>query len=120
MALDPVEVLGLAAGIVSTSAALPQLVKIIRTRRAADVSLAMFVIALAGAVMWLAYGLLKPAPSIVFWNIVGALQMSVIVAVKLLHDSRARIAAAAGAGLSDERIRDYRLPVESGVDDGGR
>ena len=48
MTFDPVEGLGLAAGVVSTFASAPQLVKIIRTKSARDVSLVMFVMALVG------------------------------------------------------------------------
>ncbi len=83
--IDAVEALGLVAGFFGTFAALPQAVKIVRTRSAADVSLAMFVMALTGSVLWGAYGWLKDAPSIMFWNAIAIVQMSVIVGLKLRH-----------------------------------
>lgn len=86
MTFDPVEGLGLAAGVVSTFASAPQLVKIIRTKSARDVSLVMFVMALVGTVMWGVYGWLKDAPSILFWNAVGFCLFVVIIALKLRHD----------------------------------
>ncbi len=88
MPLEPIEMLGLVAGLISTFAALPQLVKIIRTRRADDVSLVMFVMAFSGAILWAAYGALKPAASIVFWNLVAIVQMGAIIAIKLATDRR--------------------------------
>jgi MtN3 and saliva related transmembrane protein len=93
---NSVELLGLVAGLLSTLAALPQLVKIIRTRRAEDVSLVMYVMAFAGALLWGGYGLLKPAASIVFWNAVALVQTGAILAVKLHTDRRNR-----RAGLSN-------------------
>jgi MtN3 and saliva related transmembrane protein len=88
MTLDPVEALGLFAGLLSTFAAAPQMVKIVRTRSAQDVSLAMFVMAFAGACLWGIYGLLKQAPSIVFWNVVGITMSGAIIALKLRHSPR--------------------------------
>jgi MtN3 and saliva related transmembrane protein len=83
--LEPVETLGMVAGVVSTFASAPQLVKIIRTRKADDVSLTMFVMALIGTVMWGVYGWLKGAPSIVFWNAVGFCLFVAVVTLKIRH-----------------------------------
>jgi MtN3 and saliva related transmembrane protein len=96
MQTDSVELLGLAAGLLSTLAALPQLLKILRTRRAEDVSLVMYVMAFAGAVLWAVYGLTKPAASIVFWNAVALVQMGAIIAVKLRTDRHNRRAETPG------------------------
>jgi MtN3 and saliva related transmembrane protein len=85
MTIDPVEALGLFAGVVSTFASAPQLIKIIRTKSAADVSLMMFVLALVGTILWGTYGFLKGAPSIVFWNAVAFLIFVLIIALKLKH-----------------------------------
>jgi MtN3 and saliva related transmembrane protein len=88
MTFDTVEALGLVAGVVSTFASAPQLIKILRTRSAADVSLAMFVMALAGTVLWGAYGWLKDAPSILFWNSVAFFQFVAIIVLKVRHTQR--------------------------------
>lgn len=83
--LEPVEMLGMVAGIFGTFAALPQAIKIVRTRSATDVSLVMFLMALTGSILWGIYGWLSGAPSIVFWNVVAIIQVSVIIALKLRH-----------------------------------
>jgi MtN3 and saliva related transmembrane protein len=83
--MDPLEILGLVAGMFGTFASLPQAVKIVRTRSAKDVSLTMFVMALIGSVLWGIYGWQKEALSIVFWNAIAIVQMSVIIGLKLRH-----------------------------------
>ena len=85
LVVDSVEVLGLGAGVVSTLASAPQLIKIIRTKSAQDVSLAMFVMAMFGTLLWGTYGWLKGAPSIIVWNAVGFLLFGAIVYLKLRH-----------------------------------
>ncbi|MEM7491836.1 MAG: SemiSWEET family transporter [Pseudomonadota bacterium] len=87
--LAPTEWLGLIAGLVATCAALPQAIKIIRTRRADDISLTMFLMALLGAILWATYGWLESAPSIIFWNIFAIIQFSVIIILKLKHTKSA-------------------------------
>jgi MtN3 and saliva related transmembrane protein len=82
MTFDPIESLGLVAGLFGAFAPTLQAIKIIRTRSAADVSLAMFVVALVGSILWFGYGLLKAAPSIVFWNGVAIIMFIAIVWLK--------------------------------------
>lgn len=59
MTFDPVTALGMAAGILTTVAFLPQALKTWRSRSAGDISLGMFAILVVGIILWLAYGLLK-------------------------------------------------------------
>jgi MtN3 and saliva related transmembrane protein len=82
MTFDPIESLGLVAGLFGAFAPILQAIKIFKTRSAADVSLAMFVVALIGAGLWLVYGVLKAAPSIVFWNAVAIAMFGLIVWLK--------------------------------------
>ncbi|MEM1088344.1 MAG: SemiSWEET family transporter [Pseudomonadota bacterium] len=86
--MAPTEWLGLFAGLIATCAALPQAIKIIRTGRAEDISLTMFLMAFCGAVLWAIYGWLEQAPSIIFWNIFAMIQFSVIIMLKLKHTAR--------------------------------
>ncbi|MBU6371146.1 MAG: hypothetical protein KJS97_00340 [Alphaproteobacteria bacterium] len=83
--IDPVELLGLVAGFFGTFASAPQALKIWRTKSAQDVSLSMFVMALAGSVLWGAYGLAKDLPSVLFWNGVAICQFALVIGLKLRH-----------------------------------
>jgi MtN3 and saliva related transmembrane protein len=85
MQIDHVEALGLVAGFFGTFASAPQAAKIIRTKSAQDVSLAMFVMALAGSVLWAGYGLMKGLPSVVFWNAVAICQFALVIGLKIRH-----------------------------------
>ncbi len=54
--LDPVSALGFAAGILTTIAFVPQLVKARKSRSTRDLSLPMFLIFTTGVLLWLLYG----------------------------------------------------------------
>jgi MtN3 and saliva related transmembrane protein len=85
MQFDSVEILGFVAGLFGTFAAAPQGLKILRTRSARDISLATYLLALVGAALWGAYGVLVGSPAIVFWNVVSALLSASIIALKVRH-----------------------------------
>ncbi len=53
------EILGLAAGICTTSAVVPQIKKAWRTKKVEDVSPFMFGILILGVGMWVLYGIIK-------------------------------------------------------------
>jgi MtN3 and saliva related transmembrane protein len=88
MEIDSVEALGFVAGLFGTFASLPQLIKVIRTRSAKDVSLEMFVMAGIGAVLWGVYGWMKELPSIVLWNGVAALLIGANISCKLIFSRK--------------------------------
>jgi len=80
MQLDAIEGLGLVAGAIGSFAFAPQALKILRDRRADDVSGATYAMVLTGAALWAAYGAFRGAPSIVLWNLVaGGLAAAVLV-----------------------------------------
>lgn len=83
MQSDPTEVLGLVAGFIGAFAFAPQALKILRERDASSVSGLTNTMALAGQVLWCAYGALRAAPSIVIWNVVAACLASLALILKL-------------------------------------
>ena len=83
--MDFPEIIGLLAGLLTTVSSLPQLFKIIRTKKTRDISLGMFLIYFCGLVLWLAYGLLISSLPIIVANIVSILIVSVIIALKLKY-----------------------------------
>lgn len=66
--MDYLTILGVAAGTLTTSSFIPQIIKIIKTRSAKDVSLVMFIIISFGIALWLIYGLLKKDIPIIIAN----------------------------------------------------
>ncbi|PVW16249.1 SemiSWEET family sugar transporter [Marixanthomonas spongiae] len=66
--MDTVTVLGLLAGLCTTSAVVPQLLKAWKTKRVNDVSPTMFVILMLGVGLWVVYGILKHDLAIILTN----------------------------------------------------
>lgn len=83
MQSDSVELLGLLAGFIGAFAFAPQAFKIIRHRDAAGVSATTYAMVLVGALLWMSYGLLRAAPSIVLWNVVAAGLAALVLFFKL-------------------------------------
>lgn len=80
-----VEMLGLAAGILTTAAFAPQVLKAWRTRRTRDLSLGMYLALAAGVALWLVYGLLIGSLSVVAANAVTLVLVLAVIALKLRH-----------------------------------
>lgn len=77
--MDTVNVLGLAAGTLTTLAFVPQVVKVWKTRNTRDLSLGTFAIFSAGVMLWLLYGLRLGA-----WPIVIANAITLALSLTLL------------------------------------
>jgi MtN3 and saliva related transmembrane protein len=83
--LDPFfsDLSGYAAGILTTAAFLPQVIKTYRTRSVRDISLAMYLIFTCGILLWLLHGLAVGSGPVVAANSVGLLLSGSMVAMKL-------------------------------------
>jgi MtN3 and saliva related transmembrane protein len=79
METSTIDLLGYAAGAMTTASFLPQAVKTLRTRRTGDISLAMYVIFTMGISSWLAYGLLIGS-----WPVVLANSLTLVLALAIL------------------------------------
>jgi MtN3 and saliva related transmembrane protein len=82
-ALDLGETLGMVAGLLTTTAFVPQALKTWRTRSAGDFSLPMLLMFVTGVGLWLAYGLMKGAMPVVLANLATFVLACFILAVKL-------------------------------------
>jgi len=71
--MDFIEVLGIVAGLCTSSSIVPQLVKTVKTKKAGDVSLIMFIILLTGNSLWVYYGSDKGDVPIIATNILSIL-----------------------------------------------
>jgi len=75
-----IQVVGLAAGVCTAISLLPQLIKIVREKRAEQLSLFYLFTLLVGLGLWIAYGCLRSDLPIILTNIVSAaLNISVII-----------------------------------------
>lgn len=80
MPLQHVEVLGLAAGVLTTLAFVPQVIKTWKSRHAHDISLATFALFSTGVALWLVYGVLIDSLPVVLANgVTLALALTILV-----------------------------------------
>jgi MtN3 and saliva related transmembrane protein len=77
---------GTLAGTLTTISFLPQLIKILKTKSAHDISLGMFLIFCAGVSLWLAYGILLNDVPIIVSNTVTLILSSSILFLKVKYD----------------------------------
>jgi len=85
MSLDWTTLIGLVAATCTTCSFLPQVIKILRTKRTKDVSLLMYTILTTGLFLWLIYGfILKDLPLILANTVSFTLSMCVLV-LKIRH-----------------------------------
>jgi MtN3 and saliva related transmembrane protein len=80
-----VELLGYAAGTLTTIAFVPQVLKALKTHSTKDISLGMFVVFTAGVVLWGLYGLVLGSWPIIVANAVTLVLTGTILALKLRH-----------------------------------
>jgi MtN3 and saliva related transmembrane protein len=76
---------GIIAGIITTSALLPQAIKIYRTKSARDISLAMFIFLAVGVTLWLIYGILIKEIPVIVANFFSLLLIMAIIAMKIRY-----------------------------------
>ncbi len=78
--MEFISVLGLVAGLCTSSATIPQLVKTIKTKKTQDISIFMFVVMLSGNALWIYYGIAKKDVAIISTNILSlALDIAMLV-----------------------------------------
>jgi MtN3 and saliva related transmembrane protein len=83
--LEPVTVLGLTAGVLTTLSFLPQVLKAWRSRSTRDISLGMFSMFCTGVFLWVVYGFLVADVPVIAANVVTFLLAATILVLKLRH-----------------------------------
>jgi MtN3 and saliva related transmembrane protein len=77
--MDLQQIIGLAAGTLTTVSFLPQLIRTVKTRSSRDLSLGMVCFFLVGIILWLTYGIMARAWPIIFANAVTLVLASVLL-----------------------------------------
>jgi MtN3 and saliva related transmembrane protein len=81
-----IEVLGLAAGTISSITFLPQVIKIWQTKSAKDLSMPMLLLLVLGVSMWLAYGIIIKDRPIIFTNSMVLFMTFIMLFFKLKYN----------------------------------
>ena len=85
-----IDAIGLAAGLLTTTAFIPQVLKIYRTKSGKDISARMFSLFSAGIVLWLIYGILLQSLPLILSNVVTLALSLTIIALKIRYRERPR------------------------------
>jgi MtN3 and saliva related transmembrane protein len=80
-----IEIIGVIAGILTTSGFVPQIYKILKTKSVDGVSLSMFLVLLVGTICWLIYGLLIESFAIILTNIFSSLLIAALVILRIIY-----------------------------------
>jgi MtN3 and saliva related transmembrane protein len=81
--MDSAQLIGLAAGTLTTIAFVPQVVKTYQSKSAKGLSLAMFLIFCSGVVLWLIYGIAINELPVIIANSVTLVLASLLLIFKL-------------------------------------
>jgi MtN3 and saliva related transmembrane protein len=69
--LAPSEYLGIVAGLFTTFAVVPQIIRVYKLRSAREISLIFTTSMLLGVAVWLVYGIVQGLVSLIVWNSIG-------------------------------------------------
>ena len=79
---------GIAAGILTGVSLLPQLIKIIKEKKADSISFGMLAVLLVGLCVWIVYGFLKKDYPIIFTNSFSLITNIIIVVLTAKYKDR--------------------------------
>jgi MtN3 and saliva related transmembrane protein len=71
--MDFIEIIGITAGVCTSSSVIPQLIKTAKEKKASEVSWLMFIVLFAGNSLWVFYGFSKSDIPIIATNIFSLL-----------------------------------------------
>lgn len=83
--MDFTTTLGLLAGVLTTTSFFPQLLKLVRTKSAKDISRGMFVMFCTGVMLWLIYGVLHRDVALIAANSVTLILALTILVLKVKY-----------------------------------
>ena len=79
------EILGLVAGLFTTFAIIPQIMRVYKLKSAREISVIYNTTMLLGIILWLVYGIILGLVPIIIWNIIGALLNILLLLAKLKY-----------------------------------
>jgi len=83
--MEFIEVLGLAAGVCTSAASIPQIVTTVQKQKAEQVSPLMFAVLLTGNALWVYYGLAKSDVPVFATNIVSVVLDVVMLVLRFKY-----------------------------------
>ncbi len=79
------EYLGLVAGLLTTLALVPQIMRVYRLKSAREISVLYNTSMLLGIILWLVYGIMLGLVPLIIWNIIGSVLTCLLLLTKLKY-----------------------------------
>lgn len=80
-----IDVIGIVAVVVTTSSILPQIFKVVKRKRANDLSVVMYIVSMSGQALWIVYGALRKDYQVIAANVVCMSLASTMLILKLVY-----------------------------------
>lgn len=82
--MDTIQILGLAAALMTTVSNIPQAYKIIKTRETKGISVWSNLVLLIGLLIWVVYGFMRDDWPIIIANCISAVITAIVIFLKLI------------------------------------
>ncbi len=83
--MEPIDILGIIAGVFTSSSIIPQIWTTLKKKRAKDVSVFMFIVLMTGNSLWLYYGFEKSDIAIIATNLLSLGLNIIMLTLKHLY-----------------------------------
>jgi MtN3 and saliva related transmembrane protein len=83
--MEFIDIVGIVAGLCTSAALFPQIIKTVKTKKTADVSIGMFIILCVGNSLWVYYGADKEEVAIISTNILSLVLNITMLALKMKY-----------------------------------
>ena len=83
--MSSAEYLGIIAGIFTTFAVVPQIIRVYKLKSAHEISLIFTTSMLLGIIIWLVYGIVLGLTPLIIWNSIGIVLNSCLLFVKVKY-----------------------------------
>ena len=77
---------GIGAGILTAFSMLPQLIKVIKEKKAEDISIVMVLVLIGGLIMWIVYGVMKEDWPLIITNSFSVLVNSLLLIFRIKYN----------------------------------
>lgn len=74
-----IEILGCFAGVLTSFAFFPQIIKLLRTKYSNGISLYTYITTLIGCVLWLIYGLYLQSLALIIFNVLNIISSIIVI-----------------------------------------
>ena len=83
--MEGIDILGIIAGICTSSSIIPQIVKTLKEKKAQEVSVFMFIVLMTGNALWIYYGFEKSDIAIITTNFFALVLNIVMIVLKFRY-----------------------------------